>query len=253
MEKPVTIYTDHIMNRTLCFNFAKGSNSLMCHVNDFKDYSKTIATYGVLRGTLEVIKKVQNFYYIDHGYFNQSGRSFINKRTKVFNLDGYFRIVFNNFIHNGIGQYPGDRLKKLNLKFLKQKKSGRYIILSEPSETMKKVYNVPKWTDDTIKLIKKYTDRKIIVHNKFSKEPLQVLLNNAWAFVSLQSTAGFIAMLNGVPSFFTDETLKHIGKIKDIEKPIINYNIFNNLAYGQWTLKEIESGEAWENISNNIF
>ncbi len=253
MEKPIVIYTDHIMNRTLCFNFAKGSNSLMCHVNDFKDYSKTIATYGVLRGTLEVIKKVQNFYYIDHGYFNQSGRSFKNKRTKVFNLNGYFRIVFNNFVHNGLGQYPDDRLKKLNLKFMKQKKTGRYIILSEPSETMKKVYNVPKWTDDTIKLVKKYTDRKIIIHNKFSKEPLQVLLNNAWAFVSLQSTAGFMAMLNGVPSFFTDETLKHIGKIKDIEKPIINYNIFNNLAYGQWTLKEIESGEAWENISNNIF
>tara|TARA_B100000575_G_C23142394_1_gene665278 strand:- start:4387 stop:5148 length:762 start_codon:yes stop_codon:yes gene_type:complete len=253
MEKPIVIYTDHIMNRTLCFNFAKGSNSLMCHVNDFKDYSKTIATYGVLRGTLEVIKKVQNFYYIDHGYFNQSGRSFKNKRTKVLNLNGYFRIVFNNFIHNGLGQYPDDRLKKLNLKFLKQKKTGKYIILSEPSETMKKVYNVPKWTDDTIKLVKKYTDRKIIIHNKFSKEPLQVLLNNAWAFVSLQSTAGFMAMLNGVPSFFTDETLKHIGKIKDIEKPIINYNIFNNLAYGQWTLKEIESGEAWENISNNIF
>ncbi len=253
MEKPIVIYTDHIMNRTLCFNFAKGSNSLMCHVNDFKDYSKTIATYGVLRGTLEVIKKVQNFYYIDHGYFNQSGRSFKNKRTKVLNLNGYFRIVFNNFIHNGLGQYPDDRLKKLNLKFLKQKKTGKYIIISEPSETMKKVYNVPKWTDDTIKLVKKYTDRKIIIHNKFSKEPLQVLLNNAWAFVSLQSTAGFMAMLNGVPSFFTDETLKHIGKIKDIEKPIINYNIFNNLAYGQWTLKEIESGEAWENISNNIF
>ena len=29
-------------------------------------------------------------------------------------------------------------------------------------------------------------------------------------------------------------------------------NIFNNLAYGQWTLKEIEN-EAWENISNNIY
>ena len=32
---------------------------------------------------------------------------------------------------------------------------------------------------------------------------------------------------------------------------LINYKIFNNLAYGQWTLKEIESGEAWEIIKNN--
>ena len=56
MEKPIIVYTDHIINKTLCYNFAKGSDSLMCHVNKFKDYNKTIATYGVLRGTLEIIK-----------------------------------------------------------------------------------------------------------------------------------------------------------------------------------------------------
>ena len=58
-------------------------------------------------------------------------------------------------------------------------------------------------------------------------------------------------MLNGVPAYFTDSTLKHIGKLEDIENPKINYQIFNNLAYGQWTLKEMESGEAWKCISNN--
>jgi len=118
---------------------------------------------------------------------------------------------------------------------------------------MKKVYNVPQWTEDTVKLVKKHTDRKIIIHNKFSKEPLDFLLKNAWAFVSLQSTAGFKAMQKGVPAFFTDKHLKNIGEIKDIENPIINYTIFNNLAYGQWSIKEIESGEAWENIVKNIF
>ena len=42
MEKPVVIYTDHIINRTLCYNFAKGSESLLCHVNNFKDYKKQL-------------------------------------------------------------------------------------------------------------------------------------------------------------------------------------------------------------------
>ena len=251
MEKPIVIYTDHIINRTLCYNFSKGSDSLLCHVNNFRDYDKTIATYGVLRGTLEIINKVKNYYYMDHGYFNQSKRSFENNRTNVINLDGYFRIVHNNFIHDGKGNHPNDRLKKLNLKILEQKKTGKHIILSEPSEAMKKVYKVPEWTQDTIKLIKKHSDRKLIVHNKFSKDPLKLLLNDAWAFVSLQSTAGFNAMLNGIPSYFTESTLKHIGKIENIENPIIDHKIFNNLAYGQWTLKEIESGEAWEYISKN--
>ena len=252
MEKPIVIYTDHIMNRTLCYNFAKGADSPMCHINDFREYQRTIATYGVLRGTFELTKKVKNFFYMDHGYFNQSKREFIDNQTNVVNMDGYFRIVFNGFIHNGEGDHPDDRLKKLNLEILEQKKLGSYIILSEPSETVKKIYNKPNWVNDTKKILKIYTDRKIVVHNKFSKENLDGLLENAWAFVSLQSTAGFKAMRRGVPAYFTDQSLKNIAKIKDIESPIIDYKIFNNLAYGQWTLDEIGSGEAWESISKHL-
>ena len=249
MEKPIVVYTDHIMNKTLCYNFAKGSNSLLCHVNDFKEYNRTIATYGVLRGTFDKIKKVKNFYYMDHGYFNQSKRKFENYRTNVLDLNGYFRIVYNNLIHNGDGDYPDDRLKKLNLNFIEQNKSGDNIILSEPSEVMKKIYNAYNWIDETKKIIKKFSDRKIVVHNKYSSKNLDELLKNAWSFVSLQSTAGFKAMINGIPAYFTEPSLKNINKIEEIENPKINYNVFNNLAYGQWTLNEIESGEAWEIIS----
>ena len=156
MVKPVVIYTDHIMNRTLCYNFAKGAGSPMCHINNFRDYNRTIATYGVLRGTFELIKKVNNFFYMDHGYFNQSKREFINNRTNVVSMDGYFRIVYNNFIHNGEGDYPNDRLKKLNLDIVDPNKLGNYIILSEPSETMKKIYNKPNWVNDTKKILKTY-------------------------------------------------------------------------------------------------
>ena len=249
MKNPIVIYTDHIINKTLCYNFAKGSNSLLCHVSNFKEYDKTIATYGVLRGTFEIIEKVNNFYYIDHGYFNQSNRKFESNRTNVMDLDGYFRIVYNNFIHNGEGDYPNDRLKKLNLNFIDQAKTGEIIILSEPSKAMKKIYKAYNWVEETIEIIKKYSDRKIIVHNKFSKTPLDKLLKNAWSFVSLQSTAGFTAMVNGIPAYFTEPSLQNINRIEEIESPKINYKIFNNLAYGQWTLNEIKSGEAWEAIS----
>ena len=100
MEKPIAIYTDHIINKTLCYNFAKGADSLLCHINNFKDFNKTIATYGVLRGTLEIIRKAKNYYYMDHGYFNQSKRSFENNRTNVINLDGYFRISYATSMEN---------------------------------------------------------------------------------------------------------------------------------------------------------
>ena len=58
-------------------------------------------------------------------------------------------------------------------------------------------------------------------------------------------------MVNGVPAYFTEPSLKNINNIEEMENPKINYKIFNNLAYGQWTLREIESGEAWNNISKN--
>ena len=62
----------------------------------------------------------------------------------------------------------------------------------------------------------------------------------------------FKFLFNGVlPSFDHEKTLRIINPIEEIENPKINYEIFNNLAYGQWTLKEIESGEAWEVISKN--
>ena len=189
---------------------------------------------------------------MDHGYFNQSSRKFENKRTNVLDMNGYFRIVYNDLIHNGDGNYPDDRLNELDLNFVEQRKSGDEIILSEPSDAMKKIYNAYNWVEETKKLVKKYSDRKIIVHNKFSKKPLDKLLDHAWSFVSLQSTAGFKAMLNGIPAYFTLSSLKNINRIEEIENPKINYKIFNNLAYGQWTLKEIESGEAWDFIKNNM-
>ena len=140
MSLPIVIYTDHIINKTVCYNFAKGSKSLMCHINNFKEYNKTIATYGVLRGTGELLKKVNNFFYIDHGYFKQSKRIFANKRTNIMDLDGYFRIVYNNYIHDGSGNYPKDRLEKLNLKFRKKNKATD--VLSFPTKIInkKKIY-----------------------------------------------------------------------------------------------------------------
>ena len=248
-QKPVVIYTDHLINKTLCYHFAKGSNSLMCHVEKFNDYDKTIATYGYLRGAGEAINKSKNFYYIDHGYFKQSKRSFDNNRTLIENLNGYFRVVYNDYWHNGKGNCSDDRLKKLDLRFNEINKNGEYIILSEPTDDAKKFYNLSNWVEETKTELKKYTDRKIFVHNRGSKTPLADLLKNSWAFVSDHSSAAFIAMQSGVPSYFTNNTLKNIGKIEDIEKHEINYLVFNNLAYEQWTINEINSGECWHHLS----
>ena len=43
-----------------------------------------------------------------------------------------------------------------------------------------------------------------------------------------------------------------IGKIKDIEKHEINYSVFNNLSYEQWTISEIQNGACWDYLSGKL-
>ena len=50
-----------------------------------------------------------------------------------------------------------NKTKKLNLNFKKKNNAGSYIILSEPSETMKKIYNESNWVDKTKKMLKQFS------------------------------------------------------------------------------------------------
>ena len=251
LKKPLCLTTDHFVNQGVVTSFAKGLKGIVKDVNNFSDYSQSIATYGILRGTSEILKKSNSFFYIDHGYFNSSAREFFGK-TYLPQLSGYFRIVYNDFYHAGIGSCKSDRFNKFNIQFKPIRKNGDFIILSEPSKDICKFFNLGDWINDTIKEIEKYTDRKILIHNKHSAIPLEKLLEKAWAFVSAQSIAGLKAMIAGVPAHYTNKTLKKINSIKEIENGKINYDIFCNLAYGQWLVKEMESGEAWEFIKKNL-
>ena len=249
--KPTVLFTENSINQTVSFRFAKGSKLPICSVKIFEDYKQPIAVYGYKRGTGIAIRKSNDFWYIDHGYFKQSSRRFIKNKSIINAFDGYFRIVHNNFWHSGDGNHTDDRLKKLNLQFKERKKNGSYIIVSEPTPDAIEYYNLANWTQDTINQISKYSDRKIIIHNRNSNIPLVKLLQDAWAFVSDHSSAGFLSILEGVPAYFTNNSLIKFGSTNQIEKGIINYSMLNNLAYGQWNMNEIDSGEAWEFLSKN--
>ncbi len=246
----IVLQTNHPTNLEITHHFANGCKANMINVSDYNyDDKDIIASYGILRGTGELFKKAKNFYYIDHGYLGASKRSFKKGSTIINDLDGYFRVVHNDFIGFNVRKFDFKRLEKLNLSLRKIRTSGEYIILSEPSQYITSFFNLNNWVKETISNIKKHTDRKIFLHSKSSPIPLDLLLEKAWAFVSFQSTAGFKAMTKGVPAHFTYDSLKNINPIEDIEFGKIDPNIFKVLSYNQWTLKEFSSGEAWEHIS----
>ena len=240
-----SFYTDHYVNQTVMQFFSKSLELPLLNINDYKDNDEIFITYGILRGTGEIIKKKkENFIYIDHGFYRSSTRKFTKEKKTILNeLGGYFRVIkgdlyFNNFEF----ELDSKRFDELDIE-LKDKRKGDIIILSEPSQNTLDFLEIKNWSEDTIDEIKKYSDREIVVHNKFSEVPLKSLLEKAFAFVSCQSTAGFQAIAEGVPAYFTHESLKKFGNIVDIEKNQLNYDVLYAAANSQWQLKEFFSDE----------
>ena len=147
-------------------------------------------------------------------------------------------MYFNNFEFD----LDSKRFEELDIE-LKDKKKGDIIVLSEPSQNTLDFLGIKNWAEDTINEIKKYSDREIIIHNKFSEIPLKSLLEKAFAFVSCQSTAGFQAITEGVPAYFSHKSLKKFGDIVNIEKNDLNYDVLYAAANSQWKLNEFFSDE----------
>tara|TARA_B100001559_G_C16277965_1_gene519218 strand:- start:28 stop:777 length:750 start_codon:yes stop_codon:yes gene_type:complete len=243
----IVLQTEHFVNKYVTECFAHGTNSEIVKIDNYSPSSEDkLASYGILRGVGQILKNSNYYFYLDHGYIGASKRSFKKGGSIIDNLDGYFRIVHNDFIGFDLKKNDSNRLDKLKLQFSPIRNSGEYIIISEPSNFIKDFYNIHNWVDDTIKKIQEYTDRKLFVHNKFAKISLDILLEKAWAFVSFQSTAGFKSMLKGVPAHFTHEKLKKINSLENIESGNIDYDVFKSLSYNQWTLKEIREGAFTE-------
>lgn len=238
-------YTSHVVNQTITQYLAKSQKYELKNINDYDLSNNSIfASYGILRGVGEIIKQNKNFIYMDHGFLKGSKRTFNVDKSTVVNLDGHIRVLRNDLYFNQTySNYNSERFKNLNIVTKDLIKNGEYIILSEPTDNTSSFLGLENWCDKTISSIKKYTDRKIIVHNKFSKKSLIDLLKNAYAFVSCQSTAGFTSIINGVPAYFTHDSLKKFGDIKDIEKQKLNYDLLYLAANSQWKLSEFFSDE----------
>jgi hypothetical protein len=247
MSKYNVYYTDHYINIVVTQFFAKAQKANFINISNYQNAPDSVlVSYGILRGTAEKFFKSENFIYIDHGYLGATQRKFLPGKSKtiVNNLEGYFRLVHNDFYFNtNNDDISTKRFDELNISLNDLNQKGRYIIVSEPSEHTKKFLNIPNWTNNTIDELQKYTDKECMVHNKFSKIPLDQALDNAFAFVSCQSTAAFKAISKGVPAYFTHKNFSKYGEIKNIEDRKLNHNLLYIAANNQWKLNEFFSDD----------
>jgi len=171
----------------------------------------------------------------------------------------WHRIVKNDVQHRDIIERPDDRWKRLEYP-IESRKHGKHILLVTPSEKPCKFYGIDKedWIKSTVKEIKKYTDRPIVIRDKAPRQHRITKtifddLNNCHALVTYQSIAAVESVLYGVPAFTLAPTAADPVCDKDlslIEHPTRQdqdkiYKWACHLAYGQFHIDEFKNGVAY--------
>ena len=260
---PECIRTNHYINMAAMDAFAEGCGGTIVDISESHPPASQydfIATYGILRGTATAIKNSKDYIYIDRGYFEPGNVKDLK----------YFRVTKNATIHSGEGDNCWDRFEKFNYQLNPWKKDGKNIVVIPPNKPMAKFLDIKDWIDTTLVNILKNTDRDIIISRKsftFGTNPLlhskiedkipQVkstqesfdeALKNAWVVVTDHSNCMTKSLMEGVPIICTNVN-RNIGSFEKIESPTYNREILKNLAYNQWTLDEMRSGQTWRELN----
>ena len=221
------------------------------HTVDNVDINKPISCFGILRGTGELLKKSKEFYYFDHAYLYGNR----HKPSKV-SGERIYRLTKNHYHIQTIQELTDhERIKKYKpyIKLKPWKTNGDYILIIAPSNFQIEYHNIGSWVDDTIKILKQYTDRPIKVRDKKSMKPLREEVQNAYAVVSHNSAVVVDAVVNGVPVFCDKMNMGvpiGLTDFSKIEQPIkpARINWIYSLLANQFTMSEIRNGTAWRKV-----
>lgn len=212
--------------------------------------------------------------YLDKGYTRHS----IPGPVKVWE---YWRTAID--AHHPTGRLmrvarPDDRAERLGLVLQPWRKKGSRIVLAGSSLKYHDFYGLrhpTTWAQKLVKQIQTVSELPIVYRPKpswreavpidgteFSRDgDITEVLENAWCLVTHGSNAVFEAAINGIPSVVLgDAVAKPISSqtIEEIPNPKLasyadRHQWLANLAYCQWTLEEMASGEAWSILRPQLF
>lgn len=180
-------------------------------------------------------------------------------------MDFYWRVIPNATHCNWVGDYPGDRFKRLGVEVHDWQTRGDHILVCPSSPTMERFIGKAGWTEHTIATLKKYTDRPIKVRLKprakgtsgpaAARIPFSEDARNAHAVVTSVSMAAVEAACLGIPVFCHEQgpvspiAEKDLSKIETPIRPD-RTQWLNTLSYFQFTERELRQGI--HNINDSI-
>lgn len=231
---------------------------------DAEDKTKPLVVRGVIKKdhVNQCIKDKRDFYYIDTGY--------VGNFPSVGNPGGkkiWHRVVKNENQHSVIRNVPSDRWKKLveqdpRLEWKGWKNYDKKILLVMPNPKACKYYNInyDTWVSQTQEHIKKYSDLPVEIRIKGSRTERNngytihdAFDSGVFATVAFNSIAALESVLYGIPAFVSvpcaasplaNLDLSRLSNPIKPDKELIAKQC-HNIAYGQFTLEEIEDGTAY--------
>lgn len=179
--------------------------------------------------------------------------------------DGGSYYALSRHAHNGAGEfYVGgpERWQALGVDLKPWRTAGTHILIApNRSFGMRGMVMPYNWADDVTKRLEKVTDRPIRLRqhpgNGVPQTPLCEDLRDCWALVIWSSSVGVKALIEGIPvvceaPYWICKAADVLGGIGMLECEEGNDSMRRSelecLAWGQWNVDEITSGEPFHHL-----
>lgn len=155
-----------------------------------------------------------------------------------------------------------DRWKSVGVELSPWRTEGEHILVvpnrsfGVPGRMM-----APDWAINAVARLRKQTTRPVRVRehpgNDVPRRPLGEDLKGAWAVVAWSSSAAVHALVAGIPTFIEApfQIVKGAGASGTMDAPEAPERLphFEKMAWGQWQLREVESGEAFRHVLSSTW
>lgn len=206
-----------------------------------------------------------------------------NKKSYLrFSLDGVFPTTGNYFTDN-VDPKKWQKIKRdLNIDLQPLRTTGEHILicLQRNGGWSMNGLDVMEWCNNTIDILRKFTNRTIVVRahpgdrsakNYLKLDKPNVListnpsiiddLKNAWATITFNSSPGVVSAIQGVPVFVTDPIPERSQAfpianfdLSKIESPAMIDRVkwIEGIAMSHYNFTDLVSGRAWAVIKEYI-
>lgn len=206
----------------------------------------------------------RTWFYGDHGYFGRRVRY-----ACVTPGPWYYRVSRGTFqapASEPLGARERARaeaiLRSQGVVARPWRAGGRHVLVCPPSAAYARLLaqaGVPvdrpnDWAGWALGELARHTDRPLRLRTKDDARagrPLEVDLEDCWAVVTFMSNVALEAVLSGIPAIVVGPAaFRGLARadLADVERPFYpdnRHEAARSLAASQWTLQEIEDGDAW--------